>query len=395
MKLRLQSFFLALACLSLFSVTAQAQGYRGVRGQIFLPNGAPVQRSIRFYLTTDNGIRNEYHYTDSNGRIQMPAVTGPYTVTVETDGETYDTTVVKFDTQYVGNYITIHLKPLLKAPGPAPGVIEVNDVDRNVKPEARKYYEEALTLLKQDQFEQALAPLKRALEIQPDYFHAANDLGVAYMKLNRLDLAIATLQRAISINRNIYLPQLNLGIVYNRLEKYKEASDALLKLRRRFPDLDKVHLPLVEALIGAQDWPRAEQEIKMALSIRSLDAVDLKTKLGTVFLKQGKFADAVGVLREATAQEPDYALAQFNYGAALMQTGSLDEAEAALARAYKIEGAKMAGAQMLLGMIYSQKQNAQKAIEAFETYLRDLPDAPNAAQVKEAIARLRREIKQQ
>jgi regulator of sirC expression with transglutaminase-like and TPR domain len=55
----------------------------------------------------------------------------------------------------------------------------------------------------------------------------------------------------------------------------------------------------------------------------------------------------------------------------------------------------MAGAQMLLGMVYSQKQNVQKAIEAFETYLRDLPDAPNAAQVKEAIARLRKGAKKQ
>jgi cytochrome c-type biogenesis protein CcmH/NrfG len=112
-------------------------------------------------------------------------------------------------------------------------------------------------------------------------------------------------------------------------------------------------------------------------------------------IKQSKFKDAVAVLREATDAEPDNALAQFNYGAALMQTSNLDEAEAALLRAYKIEGAKMAGAQMLLGMVYSQKQNAQKAIEAFETYLRDLPDAPNAAQVKEAIARLRKGVKKQ
>jgi tetratricopeptide (TPR) repeat protein len=394
MKLRLQSL-LALACLSLFSVTAQAQGYRGVRGQIFLPNGAPVQRSIRFYLATDNGIRNEYHYTDSNGRIAMPAVTGPYTITVETDGETYDTTTARFDPQSVGNYITIHLRPLMKAKTPAPGVIDVNDVDRNVKPEAKKFYEDALALLKQDQFEQAIAPLKRALEIQPDYFHAANDLGVAYMKLNRLDPAIAALQQAIRINDNIYLPQLNLGIVYNKLEKYREASDALLKLQRRFPDLEKIHTPLVEALMGLQDWPRAEQEIKKALSFKSLDIVDLKTKLGTVLLKQTRFADAVTVLREATAQEPDYALAQFNLGAALLQTGGLDEAEAALLKAYKIEGAKMPGAQLLLGQLYFQKKDFAKAIEAFETYLRDLPDAPNAAQVKEAIARLRESIKKQ
>jgi TolA-binding protein len=66
-----------------------------------------------------------------------------------------------------------------------------------------------------------------------------------------------------------------------------------------------------------------------------------------------------------------------------------------LRRAYQIEGAKMPGAQLLLGQVYFQKNDYLKAIAAFETYLRDLPDAPNAVQVKDSINKLRQALGKQ
>jgi tetratricopeptide (TPR) repeat protein len=112
-------------------------------------------------------------------------------------------------------------------------------------------------------------------------------------------------------------------------------------------------------------------------------------------IRQGKAAAAVSILEEACKSEPDNALAQFNFGAALLQAGSLDQAEAALRLAYQIKGSEMAGAQLLLGDLYFQKKDYPKALEAFKTYLKDLPDAPNEAQVRKAIEELRQVIKKQ
>jgi Flp pilus assembly protein TadD len=374
-------------------ISAAAQS--GVRGQIFLPGGEPVHGNMRFTLATDDGARTDILFTDSNGRIAItPPVNVPYTITVEGDGETFDTTRMSFNPAYSGRYITIHLRPFTPRGSSPPGVVDVSVADQNVSPKAREAYEEALSSLKTQQYDQAVMLLKRAVSLQPNYFHAYNDLGVLYMRLKQLDLAADALRHAIRINGKIYIPQVNLGIVLNRQGKHREAAEVLGRIDRSTPELAvRINPPMIEALMGAQQWARAEQELLRGLSLRTADAVDLKIKLGLVMIRQGKAGAAVSILEEACKAEPDNALAQFNLGAALLQSGSLDRAEGALWTAYRLKGSEMAGAQLLLGDLYFQKKDYPKALEAFKAYLKDLPDAPNAAQVREAIEELRQVVK--
>src|SRR5262245_35810196 len=373
-------------------LTVVVEAQVGVRGQIFLPNGAPAQRQIRFTLTTDDGMRTEIYFTDSNGRLAIPRMTGPYKITVETDGAAYGTTTVSFNPVHAGNYITIHLVPVANAPSAPPGTVNANEIEQKVSPKAREAYESATKFLAAGQYEQAIEPLKRAVALQPNYFRAYNDLGAAYLKLNQLDQAADALRRAIKINGQDYRPQLNLGIALNRQGQNQEAAAILSTLRRAHPELATVSEPLIEALIGARQWAQAEEQIEQALGLKDVDTGDLRIKLGVVLLRQGKGDASVAALRKVVQSEPDNALAQFNLGAALLETARFDEAEATLRRAYQIEGAKMPGAQLLLGQVYFQKNEYAKAIAAFEAYLRDLPGAPNAAQVNDAISKLRQAL---
>jgi tetratricopeptide (TPR) repeat protein len=380
-----------LVCMMvLLSGVAWAQA--GIRGQIFLPNGSPLQRQTPFTLRTEDGQVNETFYTDSNGRIAIPQPFTRFTIIVDSDDATYDTTTASFDTSIAGRTIIVNLRPLSRRAS-TPGTVDIETLDKNVSSKAREAYASATKLLEAGQLEKAIEPLKQAISHQSNYFRAYNDLGVVYMKLNHLDEAAEAFRQAIKINNKIYYPQLNLGIVLNRSGKFKEAADVLGKLQQNNPELRSAHAPLVESFIGLQDWARAEAEIKKALEVKGADKVDLKVKLGMVSLRAGKFSQARAALGEAVAAEPDNALAQFNYGAALLQTGAFDEAEAALKAAYKLEGAKMAGAQLLLGQVYFQKKDYAKAIEAFESYLKEMPDAPNANQVKESIKKLRDAMK--
>jgi Flp pilus assembly protein TadD len=379
LRIALCAFWLAV------SVSAQL----GIRGQMFMPDGSPAQKSTRFTLLTDNGTRTEIFYTDSNGRIALPRINFPYTILVESDGETFDTTTVSFNPVHAGNYIVVNLRPLSAPSSPAPGTVKANAADANVSPKARQMYEEATKLLQAGKYDEALEFLRRAISLQPNYVQAHNDMGAVYMKMNQLEKAESTLRHAIKLNDKWYLPQLNLGLVLNRQHKHKDAAILLTALRNNNPDQSKIHAPLIEALIEAHQWPQAEEELGKALALKGADTVDLKIKLGLVTLRQSKLEAAVAAFRDATSAEPDNALAQFNLGAALLESGNLDEAETALRRAYRIEGARIPGAQLQLGQLYFRKKDYAKAIEAFETYLRDLPSAPNAAQVREAVEKLR------
>ncbi|MEK6321816.1 MAG: tetratricopeptide repeat protein [Acidobacteriota bacterium] len=390
MKSQARTFPIAFLFLNVVCLSIVAAAQLGVRGQIFLPNGSPPPRPIRFTLLTDNGVRSDIMFTDSNGRIAMNRIDVPYTILVETDGENYDTTRVSFNPVHAGNYIVVNLKPIIDKNTPSPpGLVRADTVDAHVSPKARQAYEEATKLLQARKYEQASELLKQAIALQPNYVQAHNDLGAAYMKRNQLDRAEETLRQAMKLNDRWYLPQLNLGVVLNRQRKHKGAAKLLTQLRNNHPDQPQIHPPLIEALIESHQWPQAEEELQRALAVKGSDTVDLKIKLGMVTLRQSKFPAAVAALREATSAEPDNALAQFNLGAALLESRNLDEAETALLRAYQIGGAKMPGVQLQLGQLYFRKKNYPKAIEAFEAYLRDLPNAPNAAQVKEAVDKLR------
>src|SRR5205085_2002388 len=125
-------------CMSL-PATAQIGG---LKGQMYLPGGSPIQKVTRYTLTTDNGMRTDIYFTDSNGRIAItPPPAGQYKITVDSDGETFETTVAQFDSKYAGNQISVNLQPLkAKTPALPPGEINVNEIDKKVSPKARESY---------------------------------------------------------------------------------------------------------------------------------------------------------------------------------------------------------------------------------------------------------------
>ena len=82
-----------------------------------------MQKVTRFTLTTDDGQRTEIYFTDSNGRLAvLSPPSGRYKITIDSDGETYDTTVAEFDSKYAGNQIAVYLNAFKPKPGAAAGV---------------------------------------------------------------------------------------------------------------------------------------------------------------------------------------------------------------------------------------------------------------------------------
>jgi Flp pilus assembly protein TadD len=363
--------------------------------QIFMPGGTLPPRPIRFTLTRDDG-RIEVVFTDTKGKFQ---VTGDlirdadYIVTVESDGATYDTTVATFRiVRGTPVYTTVFLRPFTVKSKTTPGVIDVRTLEANIHKDAVAAYEAGMKALADGQVEIAITQLKRALKLSPHYLRALNDLGVLYLQLNRLPEAAELFAQAVKVDENFDIARLNLGVVFHRQGKDKEAVQMLALLYEKDRSMKGVALSYADALLGVAELAKAEQVLRGAVNESINDnsvQVDLHFKLGVILNRQDRFDEAAVELKKAVTINDSAANAQLLLGATLLQLNRLDEAEKSLLRAYDVAGAGAGNAQMFLGQLYLMQQKPVPALKAFEQYLKDVPGAANAVQIKAVIEKLK------
>jgi tetratricopeptide (TPR) repeat protein len=362
-----------------------------------MPDGSLPSHELRFTLVSHNG-RVETFYTDSRGRFLITRSQGlspdaGYTLTVEGDNQAFSTTTVSF--KFYNNFIyhiPVFLNPIEAKKVKAAGVIDLAEMDALVPKEARDTYAVAMLALKAGKIAEAANELKKAISLYPRYFRALNDLGVIYMKLNELDNASASFEQALKIAPRVYYPRLNLAVVRTRQAKYKEAISMLSALHKETPDLIEVWVPLADALMADNRLNEAETLLRAALSNDRFDREtmgDAYYKLGLLLNRKQDFAEAVKELTMAVKILPNSARTHLQLGGALLQLNRLDEAERYLIKSYELGGSAMGGAQFLLGELYFKAKKYESAMRAFEQYLLDIPEAPNAAEVRGVIERIR------
>lgn len=389
------ALFLSLA---LF-VLAGAQASPSI--QFFMPDGSLPSRELRFTLTTDGG-RIETYFTDSKGRFLLKQSLGlepdaEYRVTTIGDGTSFDTTTQTFKEYSAVYYITIYLRPLRSKPVAPPKVVDLAEFDVKVPEEAKKVYTEAMEAFKKGDREEGVRGLERAIAICPDYFRALNDLGVSYGKMNRLEEAARAFERASKIAPRVSYPRLNLGIIQTRLGNYTQAVAILGQLHRENQSNPEVRIALADALIALNRLDEAEPHLRTALLDSRLGRSaggDAHYRLGLLLNKKGKYEAAVVELSQAAEAIPNAPRTHLQLGGALLQLGRLDDSERELTTAYRLAGAQLGGAQLMLGQIYFMEKRYPNALSAFEQYLTDVPQAPNAVEVRGVIERIRAALPQ-
>jgi Tfp pilus assembly protein PilF len=132
----------------------------------------------------------------------------------------------------------------------------------------------------------------------------------------------------------------------------------------------------------------AAEELRAAIAIEP-KAFNPRLNLGMVLVKQHNFAEGADELRRALSSDSTSASAHFYLGLALVGTEDSINAEKEFKTAYNIGGAKYALALFHLGELYFNRGERQAALNAFQQYLKESPDASNAAHVRQMIAMLK------
>ncbi|MDX2032755.1 MAG: tetratricopeptide repeat protein [Blastocatellia bacterium] len=207
-----------------------------------------------------------------------------------------------------------------------------------------------------------------AAQDAPAAARAAYDAGVAHLKQKRTAAGIASLREAVRLFPDYFDAQFALAVELGRRDDRIEEALGALEQARRLRDRD----PRVYFLFG------------------------------TLMARQRKFAVAELAFREAIDRDPMNPQSYFSRALTLIELAAaagkgsekekaarLDEADRDLNRALILSGRRMFAAYLQLARVREQRGDRRAAAEMLETYLKHQPNDPNAAAIREAIARLR------
>ena len=199
-----KGFLLSLLCLFVVSPVL-AQGTYALEGKVILPSGTQPPNPVRVKLTY-NGRPIHETFTDLSGRFSFPGLrSGTYQLTAEGDGINFETTSIRAEISAffpAGQSFTedIQLRPIAQKAIAAPGVI--NAFRQDVPPAAKQALDAGIKLAEEGKTEAAVESMQNAIKIFPKYFEAHLQLGNTFLKVNQFNEAIAELDLAREINPN-------------------------------------------------------------------------------------------------------------------------------------------------------------------------------------------------
>jgi tetratricopeptide (TPR) repeat protein len=339
MRLVLSLLISVLLCASLAAAQTGAPGRPGgqpvstsmpttgtIRGRVVLPDGSFVSEAIKITLQMQRRDQ-AVTYSDQQGQFEFNGLAqGEYTLEIEADRQR--------------NRFEVSVERVLVYRG-APASVTV--------------------FLKEKKAEgSANAPSTRVVSVgeltSKIPSKAQKEFGKASKAAQegKTEEAITLFQKAIAIYPEYMMAYNDLGTLYLSKGKLDDAADAL----------------------------------RRAVSIDA-SAFNPRLNLGIVLVQQHNFKEAVEHLEKALTLDAASPSAHYYAGQAFAGTGDAARAEKELNAAYEIGGAKYAPALFQLGQLYMEQNRSELALKAFESYLREMPDAANAEQVRRLMGMLR------
>lgn len=204
--------------------------------------------------------------------------------------------------------------------------------------DARIEYEQGLLSADMGYPEAAAAGFRRALESNPDFLPARQDLGTALI----------------------------------RLEKWQEAADVLNPLTEAQPNSYLVAYLHALALENSHHSDEAEREAKRAVALNE-QSPDAQTLLGITLSSRGRYDEAIAAFDRAVQLAPQSFDAQFYLGRARYARSDTAGAAAALEAAVKLRPSEPE-ARFLLGTVYEVSGAQDAAMQQYEELLRINPN---------------------
>jgi tetratricopeptide (TPR) repeat protein len=261
-----------------------------VRGRVVLPGGRFVSQKLKVTLLTLNGPQ-AVGFTDSQGSFEfLDLVPGNYEVQAETNGTEYQ--VVSQNVQVFRGMpaiITITMGPGdSNAKRAATPTISVGELGANVPKGAKKEFELASKAAQEQRGDEAIAHLRKAISIYPNFVMAHSDLGTQLLAQGKLEEAAEEFRRAIQIDEKAFNPRLNLGIVLVQQQEFAEGAEVLARALSLNSDSPAARLYAGLAQMGLGNLDEAEKNLKVAYSLGGSNYSLALFHLGQLYMNRGE-----------------------------------------------------------------------------------------------------------
>lgn len=198
--------------------------------------------------------------------------------------------------------------------------------------------------------EEAVAELQKAVDLVPESTSLTLSLMNSYVRLQDYESARVYCEKAVDRRPDDPSLWVALGLIHQQLEQHKEAANALQRAIALEPDGILGYRALLTAVQSAND----------------LIAVN-------------DFTTAIDIYSKLVEFRPDVAELRYQLGLNLARINDTQGARQSLERALELNPA-LAPARYLLGVIYLELKENERAVEAFQNFLRRVPNDVSGAE---------------
>jgi tetratricopeptide (TPR) repeat protein len=304
-----------------------------IRGKIFLPSGNLPEQRIRVVLELNTGGIAGETFSDSVGNFEFRALpSNSYKVVVPSDSRTYETT--QETVELYGNFSRTFM-------------VQVYLKDKS-SDFANRPKDKILSIA---DFQEVPKAAKKAYE-----------KGVKLAQEKKTEEAVARFDEAI--------------------KAYPEYLHAINKLGEQYMAMNKLS--------------EAQASFERAIAVNPKFALP-HINLGILHVNHKRYKEAIPELEAGNRYDDTYPMAHLNLGLALMYVDppDFDRAEKEMTRALDLGGKGFAHARLYLFNLAIKRQTMDKAAAQLEAYLKDAPNASNAEEVRQMLAKVKKAMAQQ
>ena len=280
------------------------QGANTIVGQVLFPPGYQPNRRCTIRLSSVR-VGEFSTMTDDNGIFTFRRLReGSYFLIVEAgkDFLPAQETVDLFDNRprTTNVQIELHLRPNLT---PRPGVVDAALV--GIPKEAGDLYRQAMSALSSGDTRKAIAQLKRAIEIHPQFVIALNELSGLYITEKDLKGAEEVLIAGLKYEPNNATLHVNYGYVLLLQEKFAEAEREFYRAEQLKDDAALAHLYRGRVLIRLQKLADAEAELLKTITLGGDPRILAYRYLGALYSETGEKLKAIEALETYLKLRPN------------------------------------------------------------------------------------------